>query len=91
MTMRLLVLALVLVTGCGRKELLCRMNNDCVGSGPTGICLLMHCAFEDPQCVSKYRWDDTAGVDSGDCVDIGVLPDARIPDARPDAPSDAGS
>jgi hypothetical protein len=80
--MRILFLAVLLVA-CGRKETICEAARECIDThGGPGLCLHMRCAFQDNQCASGYRFDDSAGERADMCVDQAALPDAGGPDAR---------
>ncbi len=82
---RLRLMSLLLLSGCGKNELICSENRECISSGTItqGLCLQAHCAFHDPQCASLYRWDDSAGPFAGMCVEERYLPDAAVADGGP--------
>lgn len=83
---RPVVLAMLLLgclAGCDDKETECRSARSCIDRyGMPGLCAQMRCAFFDDECVSEYRWDDSAGTLAGVCVDPLFVPDASVPDAR---------
>lgn len=67
------MLALALTaSGCGSTahELVCEIDGDCVRGGDVGKCFDPgHCAFEDSECVSGFRWDTSAADSLADmCV-----------------------
>jgi hypothetical protein len=86
--MRAWLLAITFLGGCDPHEFRCRSDRECIGGrGEKGLCALERCAFLDGQCVSRYRWDDTAGERARRCVDAALVPDAGPRDARTaDAP-----
>jgi hypothetical protein len=88
--MRVLLLALcfaslAVAAGCKPREFVCGADTECAASnGGYGRCVVGHCAFRDEACASKWRWDDTAGDQSEECVPPEVIdPDAGVP--QPDA------
>jgi hypothetical protein len=86
-----LAIGLAAMGGCLRStEFRCGMDNECVNGGVQGRCESGgNCSFPDPNCASGFRFGESFGPFSNECVGgnipIDAGPDIDAPDAPPDA------
>jgi hypothetical protein len=82
------VLALACMTGCRvAGTFVCARDEQCRQGGNTGQCAGGFCAFEDPACESRFRFDESAPA-AGECADCSIAGNVWYTDADGDGHGD---